>query len=44
MEHPTDDGGNPFAARTRMAYKPGVLRSLDVRLDVDGPFIDAVSL
>jgi hypothetical protein len=32
---------HPFAARARMAYKPGALRSLDVCLDSRGPFIDA---
>jgi hypothetical protein len=31
---------DPFAARARMAHKPGALRSLDVCLDSRGPFID----
>jgi hypothetical protein len=33
---------HPFAARPRMAYKPGALRSLDVCLDSRGLFIDVI--
>jgi hypothetical protein len=39
-----DDEADSFAARARMAYKPGARRSLDVCLDASGPFIDALNV
>ena len=43
MEEHGGTNAHPFAARGRMAYKPAALRSLDVCLDLKGPFIDAFS-
>jgi hypothetical protein len=43
MERNGSTSSPPFAARDRMAYKPAALRSLDVCLDAEGPFIEVVT-